>query len=1503
MNTKGIKFLAVLAVMVMAFAAIVALAPADKDVTAIEVYGNDDVKVDPTVIDVDTAYDKFYISNDAVVKIKGLPGDVEFYVQNGMELELNIKAAISDKITIYSVTADQQRPTTSKVDGVDTDPKVTDGKIRIIDSKVVFSGNTEQTSQTVVYTAMMPYSVVTYTTSGKAIATDVSTGTKEYAQKYASISADGVLYGVTISKYVTVASGQSIQTDGEVDVDYGIMTYIGGEYTYYAKGMNAGSEELASGDYVTIKKGTIAVNTESNTSSIKATSASGGVTLTGTSSKAIEVSKTLSAGTLSVSGDVIFKDLTNKATVTLNGTANVVSDSVVNIDVKGNLILKNDKDKVAKLTVKGEGMITAENEKLWFYPETDPTKPILNFANTDETTGETAGFTGQFDVYSITKVADVKEAFSTAVIEKNQTFKVVADTVVTTSLDIQGVLIIEPGVTLTITKTNAVGAAVTTTGQYAQIINYGEILIKTTIGTEKEGKITESGLHIHGGYVLNEGKIVATSDAKTKDAITLCVKSDVGMGFVNNGVITVSKNDNVELDDNFTNAANGSVSINGTLNSVGTESLVNAGAFTLNNAKVNSLSVQMKFGATFNAVAVEVTEGSSLEVLGSDYESSIKIAAPDTPAGKYTVRGFTVTDIEGLDLAGNIAITVPTVEPTATEPKATMTLKGSVSVLTTATIASGYNIDFDACELSVVGTLTLSKGVQTINAAADLKDDLRMFVAGTTICVEKDIINGCTYVAAKYSLANGTTIYTTLADAVAGAAIAEVNIIEVGSDLTLDEEKYVTVDEDLVIPAGMTVTGVEDAYLIVDNKAKILVEATARLSIDNVIVEDGVIAAEDANDIDMDGIVADVKQTDDESTAGACMSLEYALANASAGQVIELSNDFFAADITLEIPAGVTVDATAGDDNTDFVLVNSNLIVNGVLKVNQFKFIATTDDKIGITLNGYIYDECTNGSCFAPWWYVPFGVSSNWTDENDKIWYVLTNIEHIQDAIDQADDAKVAVEGDAKLDELNVHGRDDMPAEVTFKGNVDIKVINIDDTTLKFTEGKKITTTVKDALGSITITGAYAGAKLSIYSMDDAGVYMAGVVTDNEDGTYSIRFDGITGMNGTSRTAIAWGEYDEATPTIVFAGETLATGKKVYINEDDEKSSGMATIIGSLVANNGTKIIINSDAQVLGALIALDRTEDAVAGSIEMNGDLFVGALKTDVYNSEDAKAAYEKNLPSVELEESADYGQSWQVTSAAAVISGNIELVKVDAPEKPFFITVLNGSEVDPQIIEDLDSMNVLIEGEVWITVYGYGDSLYSMDGLKAPIVNAAVDKIVDSDGNEIADFDFVYKVIYNCSDAQLSTYGDVSISLDYNVFNVLIKTDGSVKAVYIDGILMYTGENRNTFELDKVATGTHKVTVEASAGYDADKCVLYTDMGTILPGMAFTFTEYDCKLIDDEYVVIYNINGTEIQPEPVPPTPEEESQWTITTILLVILVVLIAIMAVIVALRLNRS
>jgi len=343
----------------------------------------------------------------------------------------------------------------------------------------------------------------------------------------------------------------------------------------------------------------------------------------------------------------------------------------------------------------------------------------------------------------------------------------------------------------------------------------------------------------------------------------------------------------------------------------------------------------------------------------------------------------------------------------------------------------------------------------------------------------------------------------------------------------------------------------------------------------------------------------------------------------------------------------------------------------------------------------------------------------------------------------------------------------------------------------------------------------------------------------------------------------------------------------------------MATITGTVYVDNASKLTVNSDVQVLGALVAAERSEDGVAGAVEMNGDLFIGTLKSDIYSVKDTEEAYGHDVLGDY------YGME---IGDAAIVSGKIELYKAGALEKPVFITVMPGSVVDPAIVEDLSYVDVRIDGDVWLTVYGYGDLPYSLDGLKAPIFNAFAYVGYDAYDVDCGDFDNFYKVVYDSPEKAMDLYGGyVNFALDYEVYAVKIKTDGSVKAVYIDGILMETGNVANIFMIYKQTAGTHNVTVEAATGYDADKCVLYTEMGTILPGMAFTFTEYDCEFVETEdyigYVVTYNINGTEIQPEPVPPTPEEESQWTITTILLVILVVLIAIMAVIVALRLNRS
>ena len=384
---------------------------------------------------------------------------------------------------------------------------------------------------------------------------------------------------------------------------------------------------------------------------------------------------------------------------------------------------------------------------------------------------------------------------------------------------------------------------------------------------------------------------------------------------------------------------------------------------------------------------------------------------------------------------------------------------------------------------------------------------------------------------------------------------------------------------------------------------------------------------------------------------------------------------------------------------------------------------------------------------------------------------------------------------------------------------------------------------------------------------------------------------------------------DTTNTTVTFAGETLVTGNKNQITytsnnlngaDPTNKNAGIVTITGTVTVDNGSKLLIVADTEVPGALIAKDRTSESTNGTIEVEGNIFVGTTKAAVYDAKALLKAYNDDLGYMATTNDPSYGQTaggpvvYVDAEATSTLSGKVEL------KDGMFITAVPGANIDDSIVEDMKSMTLVIDGKEWITVYG--TTAYSMDGLKAPITDATVDKMTDANGDEIdAKYSQVYGVIYGHIAQDLETMGTVYVDLDYNIYTVLIKTDASIKAVYIDGILTYTGENKNQFYLDNIAAGTHTVTVEPATGYTADKAYLYTEMGTLLKGLQFTFDQNDCEK-DNQYLVIYNVAGTEKITEVIP-EPEQVSEWTITTILLLVLVVLIAIMAVIVALRLNRS
>ena len=486
------------------------------------------------------------------------------------------------------------------------------------------------------------------------------------------------------------------------------------------------------------------------------------------------------------------------------------------------------------------------------------------------------------------------------------------------------------------------------------------------------------------------------------------------------------------------------------------------------------------------------------------------------------------------------------------------------------------------------------------------------------------------------------------------------------------------------------------------------------------------------------------------------------------------------------------------------------------------------------------------------------------------------------------------MEGKTELGDLTVRGTEDEPAEVTFKEDIDAGTISLENASVIALPGKSIDASFANGKGSIIISGAYADRKnVCIFTMGESGVFMSGPVTDSIDGSYTIQFSGLTGMENAT---IGWGNCNTQYPSIEFLGDTVVTGKKNHIentvaDEPTSNNAGIVTVVGSLIADHSSKIVIVSDVNVLGTLAAMEKHESSSPGSMQVEGNIFLGIMKDEVF-SEKALLDHYNNPAGAH----AFYGKGYEpAVASSAVLAGKVTVMDGR------YITAAPGCSIDGSIIEDMDSMDINVDDATWITIYGNGR--YSMDGLTPVIEDCAVSKIVDANRKEVAKYDRIKHVVYGSDDLDLSKEDAIRIILDYNIYSIMIKTDGSIKAVYIDGILTYTGDRENMFFMRNVAAGTHMVSVEPVSGYTADNAYLYDEDGTVLPGMMFTFDGDYCVIVEGYgETAIYNGAGTE--PEPVPvPDPEKESEWTITTILLCILVLIIAIMAVIIALRLNRS
>lgn len=863
MNTKGTRFLAVVAVMALAFTVFVALDPADENM-AVNVFDFDDDYVNPESVTSTTtwpeAYEgQFYISEDTTVKMKGVPATEPedgyvFYVQNGVALTLDFKTGWTgslENITIVTVTGDQQ----FNLNGTDV------GKIPMVSTQVVFSA---VAGMSVYYqAAIIDYDVdYSRTTSGVNGGDFIRTVVPEVDTE-AYFSADATFATApTFGADVAVAPGQTIVSNQEIGntLTYGAIVVepagAATEYTYYSEGADIGNVTLTKieNNKVEVKVAKVTVKTSDGTSvkieKVKENSKDDSTTTVTLSVAPAEnavgklnLAGAFGLGTINISGVVEFDD----NTFNLNdGTATVANKSTVNgkINVEGTLVLKN--EDATNLAITGKGTLVASNTKLW--PEVNRDTPT---APTDGILAGVANFEGLIDTSSITKVLRMEKDISSAFIEINQTFELFGDTTVSTALTVRGILIVDEGVTLTVGK----GATITladakTAGannaNYAQIINYGTIVVKAEVFGE--------GLFVDAGKLTNYGTINMASKSNLEGDTTSTIYS-AGLGIKNFGTISVSKSDYVDFNENFENTATGTVKMNGKFINVST--FTNKGRIEFNgaellestakvvidnkslNASVYFSSVVLGTGAA-NTILIRDTAWSYYNADDEIHKgnSGVGISAEATTS---TVRGLTVAatvdddDNPQMVVKGGVTVSsnkqqvnINLYAMNSTNDTYEIADCGNFLVPSTFSIPAYVKLGYynntvapnedgaQAVKIVVDGEMSFNKdaiGYSTDNNGAynDTFATTKLYINGSIISKEQDILSRAQYVGAKVENADGDTLYLPLENAIDYAVLNDINNVDVGyvyngvKDTGVDDCDYVTVVEDIAIPAEMNV--------------------------------------------------------------------------------------------------------------------------------------------------------------------------------------------------------------------------------------------------------------------------------------------------------------------------------------------------------------------------------------------------------------------------------------------------------------------------------------------------------------------------------------------------------------------------------------------------------------------------------------------------------------------------------------------------------------------------
>ena len=1114
-------------------------------------------------------------------------------------------------------------------------------------------------------------------------------------------------------------------------------------------------------------------------------------------------------------------------------------------------------------------------------------------------TGTVSG-SGSIDTSAIMKDATLSGDLETSTpFGPNQTVTVTnnLNLLKNTVLTIEGKLIIPEGVTVTIQD----GAQLIIKGQTATVENDGTILVQAT-----------NGLLIQGGTFTNDGTISAqylpdtTATTESNDPAVISVLTDAKL--VNNGTITIGTDSGiVTTGGKFTNAAGAQFTMTGTM----TGNVDNAGIVDFNGRAADNVNINLTSAdAVANLISV-VSGEKAVFVTDDGYKSSTKTPfaneKDDTnyvilkgkegfSAGGIVVKTTTYTDdvngdgkdetYKGLDISGTLAVTAVT--GTADSDSAVLRLGGddlfindsfSFGAGVTVKLGNGSD-DISANKITVNGTMniTANSGVAgTTGGAAALliqkegSETTSIVVTGEIVSLTNLHNNSATGIsmnAAMYStIANAITTYhyTTLDKAVAAVADATTKVVDIFGNITVDGEVTIT--------NGMTVR-----MNSTPNNSKMTISEDGSVSIANggvlstsgqKVVVEGSLYAETAR-TGLTGVVASGERTNysiesevysTNGTDALYTNLVDAMAAAESGDVIELySKGVHLKSTSFVIKDGVTVDT----NEMDFIVEGSTLTINGTLFINDSTYTVQNlqgvkyEQKSTITLNGYIKNttEMTYTSAQDEF---PAGAYYEIT-ENGVPYYYITTVANAAPIIGNTENDTVTINGKIAMGTVSFAGVEDYLSHVIIAAGAEVTSGNItlDYADLSVSDGAQFTGTVANAEGSVNVKMVNSDAGTA----PGTAVFTANY---NEDGANVLTVTGqATGAEMTFSGNVTAGNMTVAKLTV--DGTTTVIGPMTTVSNE-------LTVSGTVNITAG-QLSVQGDSFVTGTVYAaVPSAESTDAGQAAL-GNLYVGIDKVEGKNNTFTLVA----------------GTAGEVTGN---VTADIAYVSTDSTVPEEMITG-----------DDMLSTEFYVNDELWMTAYT-DDADEKANVPNAPVTDAKFIGWNDAEGETVYYADATGSQAGTDDIVVGSHDGKLYANIKYDIYSVVVYTDGGISSVAIDGnILLGIGNNVFSNVYDEaisgklLTAGEHKLTYTLKNGYQGEATM--TIDGQTISGDVFTIAgDYD-----GTNTVVINLAGT----EPATSTSGGSTSGGddglgLTDYLLIILVVLIVIMAIMVAMRLMRS